>query len=97
MTEKQIAKEVNRLSQLLKDLRVDEAYLDDAVHTCAQAYWDPQLNEAENEDEQDDIISRAEEDASIINNDGVESQLDYLIRHNSIEWVEGLIRKSTKT
>ena len=77
-------------------LGLEEDALDDAVHECAQAGSLDELNSTDDDAEQEDIISSSEIDASEINNGGVESQIEYLLRHNDAATVEQLIRSNSQ-
>jgi hypothetical protein len=77
---------------LAVDLDLSEDALDDAVYDLAQEVELDTLNSLEGEDEQEEHIAAREALASGINNQGFETQIDFLLQLNSPEEVERLIR-----
>ena len=85
---------VGRLAGLAEELDLPEDALDDAVHDLAQEVELDTLNTLEDEDDQEGHISERERVASAINDGGFESQIAFLLEHNSPAEVERLIREA---
>lgn len=87
--------ETNRLIQLAFALNIPDDSLDEYVHDAAQEGSLGKLNETDNEDEQEDTISRSEQYASFVNNGGFWSQIRYLIEFTPPEVLEQCIRSAS--
>lgn len=84
--------DTKRLLQVIIEVNLEEDALDDLVYDSAQEKTLSQLNATDDENEQDRIIKEAERWASTINNGGFESQVEFLLRFDSADLLEQLIR-----
>lgn len=73
-----LAQESSQVSKWLKQLGYSEDAFDDLVHDRAQTANLPTLSSTPDADAQDDEITEAEQDASTINNAGMDAQLEFL-------------------
>lgn len=83
---------VEQLLEVIRDQDIEEDALDELVHECAQQESLAEVNNANDPDEQEEVISGSEVRASEINNSGWRSQVEYLLQHNTAEWLEEYIR-----
>ncbi len=87
---------VDDLVAMAVSLGVQAEDLDEAVHDLSQqlGIWD--VNSTDNLIEQELFILESEAEASEINNGGLDSQIEYLARHNERCVVEEIIKEGAK-
>jgi hypothetical protein len=72
--------DADELGDWLEEQGWPEDILDELVHETAQAERSGDLNETADEDEQEEILSSAEQHASAVNNSGFTAQIEYLLQ-----------------
>jgi hypothetical protein len=77
-------------------LGLEASDLDGTVQDCAQDEDLDTLNGLDGEAEQDEHIASVEEDAAATNNGGLPAQLEYLLRHNSVQEVRQLVAEAAR-